>query len=80
MPLPEQNPSGRVEGYQRVVNGKVIQVMGYAKKSTGTTTAAKAARAIPGRPRIQAQPGSYSSGRDIPGLPPHGKTHDHPAT
>ncbi len=55
--------------YERVVNGKVIKVNGYGDTSTTTTTAAKTAQKLPGRPRMAAQPGSYSSGRDIPGQP-----------
>lgn len=76
MPAPVPASSdGQVEAYQRVVNGKVITVNAYAKKPTTTTHAAVAARAIPGRPRVAAQPGSYTSGRDLPGhkainLPP----------
>lgn len=63
----QQKPSdGKVEGYSRVVNGKVVQVTGYAKKATASTSAAKTARALPGRPRMAAQPGSYTHGRDIP--------------
>lgn len=60
---------GQVEGYDRVVNGKVVKVNAYAKKSTTTTNAAIAARKMPGRPQVAAQPGSYSSGRDLPGHP-----------
>jgi hypothetical protein len=59
---------GQVEGYDRVVNGKVIKVNAYAKRSTTATRAAAAVRRLPGRPRIAAQPGSYTSGRDIPGV------------
>lgn len=55
------------KAYQRIVNGKVVQVNAYAGQATTTTTAAKAAREIPGRPRVAAQPGSFSSGRDLPG-------------
>lgn len=70
---PEQD--GQVDSYTRVVNGKVVKVNAYGKKSTTSTRAAKKARMVPGRPRIMAQPGSYTSGRDIPGqkavsLPP----------
>ncbi len=71
-PQPEQpqrqQPDGQVDAYERVVNGKVIKVNAYAKKGTTTTTAAARARKIPGRPRIAAKPGSYSSGRDIVGM------------
>jgi hypothetical protein len=66
MPPQQQQGDGEVEGYSRVVNGKVVKVNAYAKKSTTTTSAAKKARLVPGRPRIMATPGSYSSGRDIP--------------
>jgi hypothetical protein len=62
-------PDGQVDAYERVVNGKVIKVNAYAKKATTTTHAALDARKVPGRPRIAAQPGSYSSGRDLPGRP-----------
>lgn len=70
MPFPQKKPDtdGQVDSYQRVVNGKVIKVNSYAKKNNATTSAAKKARMRPGRPRIMAQPGSYSSGRDIPGM------------
>lgn len=71
MPFPPPKPAdsaGQVEGYQRVVNGKVIKVNAYAKKSTVATRAAASVRKRPGRPRIAAQPGSYSSGRDLPGV------------
>lgn len=66
---PGQKPEsdGQVDSYQRIVNGKVVRVSAYGKKSTTTTRAAKKARMLPGRPRMMAQPGSYSSGRDIPG-------------
>lgn len=72
MDIPQQQSSqrpddGQVDSYSRVVNGKVIRVNAYAKKPSLATSAVKRARAIPGRPRIMAQPGSYSSGRDIPG-------------
>lgn len=59
---------GEVKAYQRVVNGKVVQVNAYAKKSTPSTDAAVSARSLPGRPQIAAKPGSYSGGRDIPGF------------
>ena len=76
---------GRVEAYHRVVNGKVVKVNAYAKRSTTTTRAAQAVRRVPGRPRIAAQPGSYTSGRDIPGakaviLPPPKKSREGPVT
>lgn len=64
---PQKPPDGTVDAYERVVNGKVIKVNAYAKKKTSTTTAAASARAVPGRPRLMAKPGSYASGRDIPG-------------
>lgn len=82
MPFPPQQPGppggaipgkppkpsdGKVDSYQRVVNGKVVKVNAYSQKDTTTTSAAKKARLLPGRPRIMAQPGTYSSGRDIPG-------------
>lgn len=72
MPTPGD---GQVESYRRVVNGKVVEVNAYAKKSTSTTQAAIAARKLPGRPQMAAKPGSYASGRDLPGqqsveLPP----------
>lgn len=70
---------GQVEGYERVVNGKVIRVNAYAKKATSTTSAAVAARRRPGRPRIAAQPGSYASGRDIPGVRPRVMPEETPA-
>ena len=55
------------KAYQRVVNGKVVEVNAYASESTTTTSAARRVRALPGRPRMAAQPGSYASGRDLPG-------------
>lgn len=66
MPAPQPS-DGKVEGYERIVNGKVVKVQAYAKKPTTSTTAAAAVRRLPGRPRVAAQPGSYSSGRDLPG-------------
>lgn len=65
---PAGSGDGRVESYERVVNGKVVKVNGYAQTATSTTNAAVVARKRPGRPRMAAQPGSYASGRDIPGV------------
>jgi hypothetical protein len=69
---PQQHPSqpgdGQVEGYQRVVNGKVVKVNAYGKSPSTSTRAAVAARKRPGRPQIAAQPGTYASGRDLPGV------------
>lgn len=66
--LPFQKPSdGQTKAYQRVVNGKVVKVNSYGSKPTTSTAAAKKARLIPGRPRMAAQPGTYTHGRDIPG-------------
>lgn len=61
-------PDGQVDAYQRVVNGKVVKVNAYSQRSTTTTRAAAAVRRLPGRPRIAASPGSYTSGRDLPGM------------
>lgn len=62
-----QQPSdGKVEGYQRIVNGKVVQVTGYAKRATPSSNAAKSVRRLPGRPRMAASPGTFSGGRDLP--------------
>lgn len=58
-----------VTGYHRIVNGKVVQVAAYAKKGTPSTTALAASWRAPGRPQMQATPGSFSGGRDIPGHP-----------
>jgi hypothetical protein len=63
-----QHSDGQVEGYQRVVNGKVVNVAAYAKKPSASTQALQRSWQIPGRPRMQAKPGSYSGGRDIPGV------------
>ena len=74
MPFPPPKPQqhdGNVDSYQRVVNGKVVSVNSYAKRSSASTTAAKAVRKIPGRPRMAANPGTYSSGRDLPGVQAH---------
>lgn len=72
MPFPPPNPNapsdGNVDTYQRIVNGKVVTVNSYAKKASTSTSAAKKVRLLPGRPRIAAQPGTYASGRDIPGV------------
>lgn len=64
---PKQQPDSSVDGYTRVVNGKVVRVNAYAKKPTSSTRAAKAARKMPGRPQMAASPGTFSGGRDIPG-------------
>lgn len=66
--VPKKPEDGEVDSYSRVVNGKTIKVNAYAKKSSTTTSAAKKVRMRPGRPRMMGQPGSYSSGRDIPGM------------
>lgn len=72
MAFPPPNPAapsdGNVDTYQRVVNGKVVTVNSYAKKSSTSTNAAKKVRLLPGRPRMVGQPGTYVSGRDIPGV------------
>lgn len=60
-------PDGEVEGYERVVNGKVVKVNAYGKKATSTTKALTKARLMPGRPRMAGKPGTFSGGRDIPG-------------
>jgi hypothetical protein len=65
---PQQHPDGQVEGYQRIVNGKVVNVSAYAKKPSASTQALQRSWLLPGRPRMAAKPGSYSSGRDIPGV------------
>lgn len=66
--MPGKGPSdGQVEGYQRVVNGRVVQVAAYAKGGS-TNSVVKKARELPGRPRIKAQPGTFASGRSIPGV------------
>lgn len=59
---------GQVEGYERVVNGKVVKVNSYGKNPSVATRAASTARKRPGRPRMAAQPGTYASGRDLPGV------------
>lgn len=64
----QQKPKDtQVDGYTRVVNGKVVRVNAYAKKETSSTKAAKSARKRPGRPQMAGQPGTYAGGRDIPG-------------
>lgn len=67
-PPPSPHGDGQVQGYQRVVNGKVIHVNSYGKQPSTSTRAATAARKVPGRPQIAAQPGTYASGRDLPGV------------
>lgn len=73
---PQPQSDGQVSGYDRVVNGKVIKVNAYAKKASPNAGAATRALKIPGRPRMQATPGSYSGGRDIPGQHPILKAND----
>lgn len=65
---PKPPSDGKVDSYTRVVNGKVVKVNGYGSKASTSTTAAKKVRMLPGRPRMMGQPGTYSSGRDIPGV------------
>lgn len=59
-----------VDAYSRVVNGKVVKVNAYGKDKSTTTTALQNAWKKPGRPQMQATPGTYASGRDIPGQKP----------
>lgn len=66
-PNQQKKPDAQVDGYTRVVNGKVVRVNAYAKKETSSTKAAKAVRKRPGRPQMAGQPGTYAGGRDIPG-------------
>lgn len=62
-------PDSEVNSYERVVNGKVVKVNAYAKRPSPNAGAMSRALKRPGRPRIMAKPGSYSGGRDVPGLP-----------
>lgn len=67
--MAEKHPDGHVEGYERVVNGKIVVVNGYAKDKTSPQSSVQAkALAAPGRPRINAKQGTYASGRQIPGI------------
>jgi hypothetical protein len=67
--MAEKKPDGQVEGYERVVNGKVVVVNGYAKGKTSPAVDVQSrALAMPGRPRLNARPGTYASGRQVPGV------------
>jgi hypothetical protein len=67
--MAEKKPDGQVEGYERVVNGKVVVVNGYAKSKTSPAVDVQSrALAMPGRPRLNARPGTYASGRQVPGV------------
>lgn len=61
-------PDTTVDAYERIVNGQVVKVSAYGKKPSASTTAAVEVRKLPGRPRMMATPGTYSSGRDLPGV------------
>lgn len=65
---PQQPSDGKVEAYTRVVNGKVVKVNGYGSKPSTSTKAASKVRMRPGRPRMMGTPGTYASGRDLPGV------------
>lgn len=77
MAFPPQNPQQpkvpdtQVDAYERIVNGKVVKVNAYGKKPSASTKAATEVRKLPGRPRMAGTPGTYSSGRDIPGVKAH---------
>lgn len=60
-------PDSEVDGYSRVVNGKVVRVAAYGKKPAAATSAQNLALKIPGRPRMAGKPGNYSGGRSVPG-------------
>lgn len=67
--MAEKKPDGQVAGYERIVNGKVVRVNGYAKDKTSPASSVQArALAMPGRPRYAAQQGTYASGRQLPGV------------
>lgn len=65
--FPPKPSDGTVDGYQRIVNGRVVKVNGYGKKGAADGSALKSVLKKPGRPRMAANPGNYASGRSIPG-------------
>lgn len=72
---PQPPSDGRVNSYERVVNGKVVKVNAYAKQASPNAGVLSRALKKPGRPRIMAKPGSYSGGRDVPGQSPVVESH-----
>lgn len=66
--MSEKKSDGKVDGYTRIVNGKVVQVGGYSQKDARDSDVVSAVRASPGRPKMSAKSGTFSRGRSIPGV------------
>lgn len=58
--MPEQ-----IRGYQRRVNGRLIQVKEHVRENEDAT---QATLDTPGRPPMAGKPGKYANGRAIPGV------------